>query len=53
MQDRGCELECGCESDEHEEIGIGVSAAVEAALPIAYQKIKDWITGTVKDVSLI
>ena len=32
----------GCESEEHEEIGIGVSAAVEAALPIAFQKVKDW-----------
>ncbi|MEO5581796.1 MAG: hydrogenase maturation protease [Saprospiraceae bacterium] len=33
----------GCESKEHEEIGIGVSAAVEAALPIAIKKIKDWM----------
>ncbi len=33
----------GCESEEHEEIGIGVSAAVEAALPLAFQKIKDWV----------
>ncbi len=33
----------GCESEEHEEIGIGVSAAVEAAFPVALKKIKDWI----------
>jgi Ni,Fe-hydrogenase maturation factor len=33
----------GCESEEHEEIGIGVSAAVEAALPVAFKKICDWV----------
>lgn len=33
----------GCESEEHEEIGIGVSAAVEAALPVAFQRIKKWV----------
>jgi hydrogenase maturation protease len=33
----------GCESEDHEEIGIGVSAAVEAALPVAFEKIKNWI----------
>ncbi len=42
----------GCESEEHEEIGIGVSAAVEAALPVAFKKINDWINGTVKAVTV-
>ncbi len=36
----------GCQSEEHEEIGIGVSAAVEAALPLAYTIIKDWVLNT-------
>jgi hydrogenase maturation protease len=39
----------GCESEEHEEIGIGVSAAVEAALPIAVKKIKDWMETLLKN----
>lgn len=43
----------GCESEEHEEIGIGISAAVEAALPVAFEKVKDWIMGTVKNVSMV
>ena len=33
----------GCESEEHEEIGIGISAAVEASLPVAFQKICEWV----------
>lgn len=33
----------GCESEEHEEIGIGVSAAVEAAIPLAFKKITNWV----------
>ncbi len=33
----------GCESEEHEEIGIGMSTAVEAALPGAFKKICDWV----------
>lgn len=33
----------GCESEEHEEIGIGMSAAVEAALPLAFEKVRDWL----------
>lgn len=33
----------GCESEEHEEIGIGVSIAVEAAMPIAFKKVTQWI----------
>jgi len=33
----------GCESAEQEEIGIGVSEAVEAAIPNAFQRIHDWI----------
>ena len=43
----------GCESEEHEEIGIGVSKAVGAALPIAFLKLKDWVTETIKSVSVI
>jgi len=43
----------GCESEEHEEIGIGVSAAVEAALPVALKKINDWMLGTMKDISVL
>ncbi|MDQ6757180.1 MAG: hypothetical protein M3004_09610, partial [Bacteroidota bacterium] len=38
----------GCESEEHEEIGIGVCAAVEAALPYAFQKVKVFILDTMK-----
>ncbi len=37
----------GCESEEHEEIGIGVSAAVEAALPLAFKKVTDWVNNVV------
>ncbi len=33
----------GCESEEHEEIGIGMSSAVEEALPVAFKKIEDWV----------
>ena len=33
----------GCESEEHEDIGIGLSEAVEAALPLAFSKIMEWI----------
>ena len=40
----------GCESEEHEEIGIGVSAAVEAALPLAFQKVKSFVLDTTKGV---
>ena len=42
----------GCESEEHEEIGIGISAAVEAALPIAFIKVKDWLNNAVYSSSL-
>ena len=40
----------GCESEEHEEIGIGVSAAVEAALPLAFQKVKNFVLEATKGV---
>lgn len=43
----------GCESEEHEEIGIGISAAVEAALPIAFQRIMDYVMDMMKDVSVV
>ena len=42
----------GCESEEHEEIGIGISAAVEAALPIAFIKVKDWVNNVVRASAL-
>ena len=35
----------GCESLENEDIGIGISAAVESALPIAFQRITEWVMG--------
>ncbi len=41
----------GSESREHEKIGIAVSAVVEAALPVAFKKIEDRVTGTKKEVS--
>jgi hydrogenase maturation protease len=40
----------GCESEEHEEIGIGVSAAVEAALPLAFNRVKNWVLGKKQEV---
>lgn len=43
----------GCESEEHEEIGIGLSPEVEAAIPVAYNKIKDWIMATMEGVSIV
>ncbi len=33
----------GCQSEEHEEIGIGLSEAVENAIAPAFDKIKSWI----------
>lgn len=33
----------GCESEAHEEIGIGVSEAVEAAMPVAFKKITGFV----------
>ena len=33
----------GCESKAHEEIGIGVSKEVEAAIPIGFKKVYDWV----------
>ena len=38
----------GCESEEHEKIGIGLSEAVNNALTPAFDKIKSWITGRMK-----
>ena len=38
----------GCESEEHEEIGIGLSEAVNNALTPAFDKIKSWITARLK-----
>lgn len=42
----------GCESEEYEEIGIGVSTAVEAAFPAAFQKINQWVTERLQFVSV-
>ena len=41
----------GCESKEHEEIGIGVSVAVQKAMPIALRKIKEWVDTVVENES--
>ncbi len=41
----------GCESEEHEEIGIGVSTAVEAMFPVAFHKIKSWVTEAVSGIT--
>ena len=43
----------GCESEEHEEIGIGVSAAVEAALPLAFDRVKNWVLGKKQEVLIV
>ena len=32
----------GCETAEHEEIGIGLSPAVSNAIPVAFNKIIEW-----------
>jgi len=42
----------GCESEEHEEIGIGVSEAVQTALPLAFEKVKDWVHSHILPSSL-
>ena len=39
----------GCESGEHEEIGIGLSPAVSNAIPEAFTKIKDWFKNATKN----
>jgi hydrogenase maturation protease len=33
----------GCETAEHEEIGIGLSPAVSNALPLAFKRITEWL----------
>ena len=33
----------GCESGEHEEIGVGLSPAVSNAIPLAFNKIIEWL----------
>ena len=40
----------GCESEEHEEIGIGLSAAVNNALIPAFDKIKGWIANSIEQI---
>lgn len=42
----------GCESEEHEEIGIGVSEAVETAIPFAFQKVIEWIENIFRKESI-
>ncbi len=39
----------GCESAEHEEIGIGLSHSVSKAIPEAFTKITDWFKGVPKN----
>ena len=39
----------GCESAEHEEIGIGLSPAVNNAIPAAFTKITDWFESIPKN----
>jgi len=43
----------GCESEEHEEIGIGVCAAVEPALPLAFDRVKNWVLGKKQEVLVV
>ncbi|MEO6168058.1 MAG: hydrogenase maturation protease [Chitinophagales bacterium] len=38
----------GCESSEHEEIGIGLSAPVSNAIPVAFQKVVEWLNSVSK-----
>ena len=40
----------GCESEEHEEIGIGLSAAVNNAVIPAVDKIKGWIANSIEQI---
>ena len=40
----------GCESVEHEEIGIGVSPAVAEAMPAALARVREWVLDTLKNV---
>jgi hydrogenase maturation protease len=40
----------GCESEEHEEIGIGLSAAVNNAVIPAFDKIKGWIANNTEQI---
>lgn len=39
----------GCETAEHEEIGVGLSPAVSNAIPEAFTKITDWFKGISKN----
>ena len=34
----------GCESEEHEEMGIGISKAVSDSMPQACSRVKKWVT---------
>ncbi len=40
----------GCESEEHEDIGIGLSEAVENAVTPAFDKIKSWIANSIEQI---
>jgi len=40
----------GCESEEHEEIGVGLSAAVNNAVIPAFDKIKGWIANSIEQI---
>lgn len=39
----------GCETAEHEEIGIGLSPAVSNAIPVAFNKIIEWLESISKN----
>ncbi len=40
----------GCESEEYEDIGIGLSEAVENAVTPAFDKIKSWIANSIEQI---
>lgn len=42
----------GCETAEHEEIGIGLSPAVSNAIPVAFHKIVMWVESIVANKTL-
>ena len=39
----------GCETAEHEEIGFGLSPAVDKAIPVAFAKVVAWIESVTKN----
>lgn len=43
----------GCETAEYENIGVGVSESVSNAIPIAFQRVTEWIENVLKKESSI